>query len=159
MNELENIKSELSSFVGERRLVTAAIAGDENAFSELYKRTYKGVYFIIKKYLSNDEDIYEAMQETYFKAYVNLRFLRDPESFYGWLKLIAQNTALDILKASHKDESLDNEAAESDFNEARNDINIEIADILKKLEPLYADLLIKVYYEGFFKFTLHIIPH
>lgn len=148
MNELENIKSELSPFVGELRLVASAIAGDENAFSELYKRTYKGVYFITKKYLSNDEDIYEAMQETYFKVYVNLRFLREPENFYGWLKVIAQNTAIDILKSSKPDESIVDEDLTDDFVQAKNDLNIEIADIFKKLEPQYADILIKVYYDG-----------
>ncbi len=148
MKELENIKSELSPFVGEHRLVVSAIAGDKKAFSELYKQTYKGIYFIVKKYLTNDDDIYEAMQETYFKAYVNLRFLREPESFYGWLKIIAQNTAIDILKSSKNNEAFVEVDAQSDFSDAKNDLNIEIADILKKLEPQYADLLIKVYYDG-----------
>ena len=57
--EGETLAEELAS--PDREIVKRAIAGDKDAFSALFRLTYKQMFFAARKILRRDEDIYDAI--------------------------------------------------------------------------------------------------
>ncbi|MDY4812834.1 MAG: sigma-70 family RNA polymerase sigma factor [Ruminococcus sp.] len=82
-------------------LVNLALENDQNAFTKLYELTYKSVYTTISLKADDTGDIESILQDTYIKAFKKLNTLKNPESFCGWIKVIALNTARNFNK-SHK---------------------------------------------------------
>ena len=82
-------------------LVNLALENDQNAFTKLYEITYKSVYTTISLKADDTGDIESILQDTYIKAFKKLNTLKNPESFCGWIKVIALNTARNFNK-SHK---------------------------------------------------------
>lgn len=78
--------------------VEAAKRGDQEGFRFLYESTYRDKFFIARKYMKNDTDAADILQEAYFRAWQNLHTLKDAEKFPAWLSTIVANCALNALK-------------------------------------------------------------
>ncbi len=76
----------------ERELVTAAIAGDPEAFAALAGRHRGRVEAVVARMLPAD-DAEEVVQEALLRAYLSLSQLRDSDRFGAWLCGIALNLA------------------------------------------------------------------
>ncbi len=79
-------------------LVTAAMYGDETAFRELYNQTYRDKYYIALKYMKNETEAEDVIQEAYVKIWQNLPGLTNPEYFSTWSGRIVANTAISALR-------------------------------------------------------------
>lgn len=79
-------------------LVKAAQAGDQEAFGNLYEQTYRDKYYVALKYMKNEAEAEDVLQDAYVKAYSQLGSLQDPESFPSWLSMIVANTAKSALR-------------------------------------------------------------
>ncbi len=133
-------------------LIQKAIDGNKNAFGELYMQSYRYVFFVVKSFISDDETAYDAIQEVFIKVYKNISKLRSPDAYYGWIAVIAKNTARDFIRTSRYETSLS--CDEEDYTEflkddaTQKDVSLDIEAVLKKLDPDDADLLSLVYYDG-----------
>lgn len=78
--------------------VVAAQQGEQEAFRFLYESTYRDKFFIAQKYMKNETDAQDVLQDSYMKAWQNLDKLQEPDKFINWFSLIVANTALDALK-------------------------------------------------------------
>lgn len=78
--------------------VKAAQNGEEAGFSFLYRATWRDKYYIALKYMGNDADAQDVLQEAYAKAFRKLDALEDPEKFPAWLGRIVANTAKNALE-------------------------------------------------------------
>ena len=92
-------------------LVKQVMDGDSSSFDELYRSTYKGVFFHAKKVLNNEQDVEDAVSETYVRVYENLSRLQDPALFQPWINRIATNISLNMVRDERYREatSLDDE--------------------------------------------------
>ncbi len=82
----------------ERIMVTAALAGDDEAFETVirtYSRRVYGVAYAIVQDIAEAEDI---VQDTFLKAHHQRGKLREPEKFPAWLLSVARNAARDRLR-------------------------------------------------------------
>ena len=79
-------------------LVRQVMEGDASAFEELYRSTYKGVFFHAKKVLNNEQDVEDAVSETYVRVFENLSKLQDPALFQPWVNRIATNISLNMVR-------------------------------------------------------------
>ena len=82
----------------ERIMVTAALAGDDEAFETVirtYSRSLFAVAFAILRDRGEAEDV---VQETLLKAYKTRWRVRSVEKFQAWLASVARNRALDVLR-------------------------------------------------------------
>ncbi len=78
--------------------VKRTLDGDTEAFSELYRMTYRSIYYICINFLKNRHDADDAVQETYLSAYRNLDRLDEPSKFSSWLERTAVNKCMDFLR-------------------------------------------------------------
>ena len=137
----------------EIQTVQRAMQGDKEAFSALFMQTYRPMYRTVKAYLRRDEDIYDAMQNGYLRAYKYIARLQEPDAFFAWLKKIMQSAAIDILSdlsgqgTAREDiaDFADNLAEEyTETAERRADIE----EVLSQMDPRHAEVLTLHYYDG-----------
>ena len=79
-------------------LVSAARAGDRNAFVELYERHSRKVLPRIYRITKNREDAEDAFQDAVLKAFVHMKGFEGRSNFTSWLTRIAINSALMVLR-------------------------------------------------------------
>ena len=127
-------------------LIEKAKNNDKKAFSELIIAIEKELYLIAKTKLKNDDDIGDAIQETIYKSYKNLRKLRDNSLFKTWIIRILINECNNIYKKkskyaiSYEDKEMENYITTNDENQ-----NIEFEFLIKNLSS-EEKLLLTLYY-------------
>lgn len=145
-------------------LITASIAGDERALSILMDRYLSPVYSFALSITSNKEDAEDIAQETFFKAWKNLKRFKLGAPFKTWLFAIARNTAIDYARKKKPalfaelihplaDEDIEHSLADTT---PQPDVLFEttervefITHALSLLSPLYREILTLHYREEF----------
>lgn len=75
----------------DRLLVEAALAGDPDAFETLVDRHWRKVASVAGRFLRDPNDVDDAIQETFVKAFTHLRTFRGEASVRNWLIRILIN--------------------------------------------------------------------
>lgn len=76
-------------------LATAAAAGDERAYAVLVTRYKDGLYRLLRRYLGDADEAYEAAHEAFIAAWRALGRYDASRPFGAWLRTIAINKARD----------------------------------------------------------------
>ena len=84
----------------DQSLIDFARAGDQDAISELYRRTYENVYYTVRALIRDEDTVLDLVQDTFVKAFENLDKLHDPNKFRAWVKRIGHNLAVDYTRRS-----------------------------------------------------------
>ena len=128
-------------------LVKRATKGDRQAFEKLmdiyFDRLCREAYIRCKY----EEDVKEIVQETIYKAYRNIRSLKDPQYFKTWLSRILINVANDYLRNKGM---VDLELDETSYVkevviEDKIEIKIDLYNAIDELEDKYKDAVILRY--------------
>jgi len=89
---LEQVRDEI--------LAGQAASGSMEAFEELVNRHRMAIYRLARSITGNHDDADDAAQETFIKVYRALGTYDPERPFKPWLKRIAYNTSLNVLRAS-----------------------------------------------------------
>lgn len=121
-------------------LITLAKDGDADAFGELYEIYYKEMYYYACCVTGNESLAQDAVSDAVLSAFRQIKALRKPEAFKGWL--------FKILSASCKRYYVENEKKKSMvYLDDRNgglddlsvtddlDLSIELQGALSSLSP------------------------
>ncbi|MBY8914168.1 sigma-70 family RNA polymerase sigma factor [Bacillus sp. YC2] len=82
----------------EERLITKARKGNTAAFEKLITAHQETLYKTAYLYLHHKEDTLDAVQETAYKAFLNIAKLKEPKYFKTWLIRILLNTIFAMKK-------------------------------------------------------------
>ncbi|MEO0087226.1 MAG: sigma-70 family RNA polymerase sigma factor [candidate division WOR-3 bacterium] len=100
-------KEEIKSLpLPESELIKRAKEGNDEAFEMLISRYEKKIYNLAYRFLNNEEDAAEVLQETLIRAYRFIKKFQERSSFYTWLYRIAVNVSLRKLKKRSKEEKV-----------------------------------------------------
>lgn len=128
-------------------LVKRATKGDRQAFEKLmdiyFDRLCREAYIRCKY----EEDVKEIVQETIYKAYRNIRSLKEPQYFKTWLSRILINVANDYLRNKGM---VDLELDETSYVkevviEDKIEIKIDLYNAIDEPEDKYKDAVILRY--------------
>jgi len=86
--------------VRDETLAGQASTGDMAAFEELVNRHRMAVYRLARSITGSHEDADDAAQETFIRVYRALGAYDPGRPFKAWLKRIAYNTSLNVLRSS-----------------------------------------------------------
>ncbi len=86
----------------ERELLLECQRNDRNAQRKVYEKMAGKLYAVCKRYLRNDEDIEEAMADSFYKIFTRINQLQNPDIFESWAKKIAVNECLQKLRAARE---------------------------------------------------------
>ena len=112
-------QSEEHDQVNEVDLVTAAQAGSEVAFRELYRRNAGQVFRSISRVAKDRADAEDALQDTLARAFTHIRQFQRRSSFSTWLTRIGINSALMILRKKQRASETSIDSAEGDLMMSR----------------------------------------
>lgn len=135
------------------QLVKRAIGGDEQAYRELVEKYERALYFHILKMIKDKEQVEDLVQETFVKAFDNLKSYSTNYAFSTWLYRIATNHTIDYLrkkklqtmsiddpvktKEGDMRMQLPDESAETDRKIIRKQRQNMVREAIKDLPPKY----------------------
>jgi len=79
-------------------LVAQAKANNRKAQLKLYKQYCNGMYCVAMRFLKNEDDAEDVLQESFIKAFQKIDQYRGDVTFGAWLKKIVINRSIDFLK-------------------------------------------------------------
>lgn len=131
-----------------KEAVELAKNNNEVGYNYLYQSTYKEKLFIALKYMKNENDAMDVLQDSYVKAFSKLDTLIDTEKFPSWLGMIVANTAKNALQknkpllfsgmASENDEG---EIFEYQIEDDNTSIQPELAFSEKETKELVSEMI------------------
>lgn len=66
--------------------VASALAGNQEGYDFLYQSTYSEKCFSLrKKYMGNDMDAQDVLQDAYVQAFIKINTLQDYQKFPNWI--------------------------------------------------------------------------
>lgn len=95
-------RSDESSKMPDTTVVKRILGGEKELFEILLRRYNQTLYRVIRSYLKDEDDINDAMQDTYLKAYEKLQQYQGTAAFSTWLIRIGINEALLRIRNSRK---------------------------------------------------------
>lgn len=131
----------------ERELVEAAVGGYIENFGELCRRYYPAMVAIAFAILSDHQLAEDAAQESFARALVNLRRLKNKNRFAPWLAAICRNVAKDMVAAKSRQISADDlsQVAEKNHDD---ETNRAIRRAIKQLPGGAKELIVLRYYNN-----------
>ncbi len=89
MNRMEGV---------DRAAVAQVLAGDEDAFRALVERHSRAIFRLAYRMTANEQDAEDVVQETFLRAFRQLKRFESRSSFSTWLYRIAVNCSLDFIR-------------------------------------------------------------
>lgn len=88
----------------ERMLLTHILKGDELAMRALYCRYVKYLAAICSRYINNDEDVKDVLQDIFLKIFSSIGVFeyKGSGSLKAWMAKIALNESLKFIKRNNK---------------------------------------------------------
>lgn len=132
-------------------LIAKARRGDVEAYNLLVSRWEKRVFNYLLRLVSNREDALDVSQETFLKAYQNLRKLDDPARFPAWLFRIAHNEAFSLLRRRKPETELAGEPRPRNTGGRLLPVELALAveSALKRLNEDQREAVLLKVYQGF----------
>lgn len=79
--------------LGDASLVERALAGDATATDALFRQHAPALLALVTRLVGRTHDAEDVLQDAFATAFADLRSLRDPAAFGGWLRQVAVRQA------------------------------------------------------------------
>ena len=122
--------------------------GDKEAFSRVIQNVKVKLYKTAMAILKNDDDAYDAIQETLISAYKNINKLEHTEFFETWIIRILINKCYDVIKKNQKIVNINekiSEEVDSFYEMYSTESELEL--ILNKIEKDLKMVTVLYYYD------------
>ena len=90
----------------EIKTIKEAQAGSMKAFNRIFYRYKPFVEQVLYQYLSDMDEARDLTNDVFLKVYDKLSLFTRYDSFGGWLRILAKNTAIDYLRTTPKTASV-----------------------------------------------------
>jgi len=122
--------------------------GHPEDFGQLVARYQKPLFSYLASRVGDSGQAEEAAQESFVRAFLSLKKLRKPESFYSWLLGIAGRVAKEQLRClKHRQQDCEvTESIMANAADSREDYPLEEA--IAALPESYRQVILLRYYEG-----------
>lgn len=120
---------------------------DPEAFNAIYKTFSPKLYYVCLRYLKNDADAQDVLQETFVTVYRKVDSFSGQGSFEGWMRRIAVNHCLSKLRIDKKQfesetyESHHHPISEDDDYLQKEETEARLLQALKELPDGYRTIL------------------
>ena len=79
-------------------LIKACSNGDNKAFRKIYEIHSGTMYSICLRYINNEDEAKDALQEGFIKVFKNISKFKFTGSFEGWMKRIFVNSSIELIR-------------------------------------------------------------
>ncbi len=88
-------------------LVARARRGERGAFDEIVKRHQRGLWRLVRRYVKNDDDAADVVQQAFVRAFRALERFRGEASVRSWIYRIGINLALNHVRDRAREQPSD----------------------------------------------------
>jgi len=131
----------------ELHLIDAATVGDIESFGELCQRYYAAMTAIAYSVLADHQLAEDAAQESFARALVNLRHLKNKARFAPWLAAICRNVAKDMVTSKARQISTD-DLSQVAQDKSINENSLAIHRAIEQLPAAAKELIVLRYYNS-----------
>jgi RNA polymerase sigma-70 factor (ECF subfamily) len=131
----------------EIHLIEAATSGDIESFGELCRRYYAAMAAIAYAVLSDHQLAEDAAQESFARALVRIKSLKERAKFAPWLAAICRNVAKDMVATKARQMSTE-DVSQVDKVENHDENDRLIRRAIEQLPKSAKDLVVLRYYDG-----------
>ncbi len=145
------------SDLSDEKLAELVQNGDSDKFGVLMERYQAKLFRYGKKFISNDDNIEDVVQDVFIKAYKNIQSFNISQKFSPWIYRIAHNTYINAIKKNllnplylfDFDTLISHTITEDPLVREREQKEIkEIVDkVLGQIDPKYREILVLYYIE------------
>lgn len=114
------------------QLLNGALQGDARAFDRLYEMTHQKAYYVALKYMKDEHQAEDVLQEAYIKAFNHLDSLQNANKFESWLHKIVYTTAMDVYRKRKRQQ--EHTISFTDY-EGDNETTVEFEDDREEFKP------------------------
>jgi RNA polymerase sigma factor (sigma-70 family) len=132
----------------DREYVESSRNGCPDHFRVLVQRYQRPLFAFLSDRIGNASEVEEAAQESFVRAFLSLKKLRKPDSFYSWLLGIAGRVAKEQFRSAAHREKDREAAAEMAAEPAANRKEYPLEDVIAALPESYRQVILLRYYEG-----------
>lgn len=135
----------------EIRLIEAAKQGNEQAFNKLFAKYKEFVDNVLNLYINDMDEARDLTNVVFLKVHNNLSQFKSYDSFGGWLRIIANRTAIDYLRKIREkamefgDESVRLPEKLTNSSEEENVVNSLEYEQLMKVFSTYPEKVQKIF--------------
>lgn len=86
----------------DHNLIEGCLKGNRIMQQQLYKNCFAFLMRICRRYVSNNDDAVDLMNQTFLKVLTNLANFRQNENFEAWISTIAIHTAIDHIRKNKR---------------------------------------------------------
>lgn len=135
-------------------LVEQCKNNDRKAQMQLYKQYCNGMFCVAMRFLNNESDAEDVLQESFIKAFQKIHQFKGEVTFGAWLKRIVINKCIDLLKSKREnlialDENYMHVEQDDDW-QVEDGITIEhVKETIKKLTDKYRYVVQLFLVEGY----------
>jgi RNA polymerase sigma factor (sigma-70 family) len=119
-------------------LIEACKQGESKAFKRLYDKHADTMYAICLRYMTNEDEAKDALQEGFIKVYKNLNKFSFKGSFEGWLKRIFVNTSIEQIRKRKIHLDVNNITSEDRLTQNPETGNMDASNMMKLVQKLPA---------------------
>jgi RNA polymerase sigma-70 factor (ECF subfamily) len=134
--------------------VARVTSGDVDAYAVLMQRYEAKLHRYVTYLIHDQTSAYDAVQETFIKAYQNLRSFNPKHKFSSWIYRIAHNEAMNIIRKNRHTSDSDIDTLPDQSYESHTDEVIDssilkerVHGCLDKLDWKYREVIQLVYFE------------
>jgi RNA polymerase sigma-70 factor (ECF subfamily) len=131
----------------DREYVESSRNGCPDDFRVLVQRYQKPLFTFVSGRVGNQHEAEEVAQESFVRAFLSLKKLRKPESFYSWLLGIAGRVAKEQFRSTARRER-NREAAEALPADANGQEEYPLEEAIAALPEAYRQVILLRYYTG-----------
>jgi RNA polymerase sigma-70 factor (ECF subfamily) len=166
LNQIKKCKNENADIDSQEKgaafdaLVQKAISGDNDALCQLCEKIAKGVLYLTTYLVGNKTDAEDISQIILIRVFENIKSLREPKAFNGWLVRIISNESNRYLKSNLKfgvllniDDYLDNRVEVNEESLPQEYVENEeqrqaVIGVLSSLTERQKETVMLHYYDG-----------
>ena len=138
----------------DEEIIKGCKAGKRKAQKALYDRYSDRLMGVCYRYISTREEAEDVFQESIIKVFKNIQKVTETQTFWGWMKRITVNTALNHIRDNKKhyyhEEVINMSSSSQDYERMLGDLSAqEIVELINKLPNGYRTIFNLYVVEGY----------
>ena len=126
-------------------IVLSAMAGDKNAYGELYEKYALDMYRFALGMCKNTYDAEDAVQETAISVFKSMSSLKNPEKFKSYLFTALSNTCKKILSKNNYIVEFE----DTGYTDSEIEFSIPVREALQNLDTVSKEIVLLSVVGGF----------
>ncbi|SFD27626.1 sigma-70 family RNA polymerase sigma factor [Clostridium uliginosum] len=127
-------------------LIKMAMKGDSKAFTTLIKENKMYLYKIAYSYVKNEQIALDILQESTYKAFLNIKKLKKESVFKTWITKIVINECINTIRKNDKVTYLNDDAIFLKEELISTEEKLDLYEAIDKLRNSYKSVIILKYF-------------